>query len=87
MGKSENIIGILEQQLIDENKNKTSISDYDSEIISGVTVSILDGVTQEIMILSLKERLLKVSYSGGGKLKNWKEIIVKSFLEYSISQK
>ena len=87
LGKSENIIGILEQQLIDENKNKTSISDYDSEIISGVTVSILDGVTQEIMILSLKERLLKVSYSGGGKLKNWKEIIVKSFLEYSISQK
>ena len=87
LGKSEDVIRVLEQQLIGENKNKTGISDFDSEIISGVAVSILDGDTQEIMILSLKDRLLKVSYSGGGKLKNWKEIIVKSFLEYNISKK
>lgn len=84
LGKSEQIISLLEQQLIEENKNKTGIRDHESEIVSGVSVSILDGVTQEIMILSLKNRLLKVSYRGGGRLNNWKEIITESFLEYDV---
>ncbi len=85
LGKSEYVMEILEEQLINENKKNFSISDYDHEILSGVKVSLFERNSQQIMILSLKDRLLKVSYSGGGKLKNWKEIMVKSFLEYSIA--